>query len=56
MLIHDMELLLDWFRANLLSLNVDKTKLIKFWPDTTSFKLQIGNTILQTSKTVNSWE
>ena len=52
MLTHDMELLLDWFRANLLSLNMDKTKLIKFWPETTPFKLHIGNTILQTSKTV----
>ena len=52
MLTHDMELLLDWFRANLLSLNMDKTKMIKFWPETTPFKLHIGNTILQTSKTV----
>ena len=26
--------------------------MIKFWPETTPFKLHIGNTILQTSKTV----
>ena len=50
MLIHDMELLLDWFKANLLSLNMEKTTMIKFWPDITPFKLHIGNTILQTSK------
>ena len=50
MLTHDMELLLDWFKANLLSLNMEKTTMIKFWSDTTPFKLHIGNTILQTSK------
>ena len=52
MLTHDMELLLDWFRANLLSLNMEKTKMIKFWPETTPFNLDVGNTILHTSKTV----
>ena len=52
MLTHDMELLLDWFRANLLSLNMEKTKMIKFWPETTPFNLDVGNTILHTSRTV----
>ena len=28
---HDMMLLMDWFKANQLSLNVNKTVLLKFW-------------------------
>ena len=30
---HDMLLLTDWFRANHLYLNMDKTVAILFWPD-----------------------
>ena len=39
MITHDIELLLDWFKANLLSLNMEKTTMIKFWPDTTPFEI-----------------
>ena len=30
---HDMILLSDWYKANQLSLNIDKTVLLKFWPN-----------------------
>ena len=28
---HDMSLLMDWFRANKLSLNISKTVVMRFW-------------------------
>ena len=46
MLEHDMALLVDWYKANQLSLNVDKTVLIKFWSENNPFNILIeGNTI-----------
>ena len=30
---HDMLALVDWYKANQLSLNINKTVLIKFWPN-----------------------
>ena len=50
MVSHDLELLVDWFKANQLSLNMEKTTMIKFWPDTTPFEIHIGDTIMKTSK------
>ena len=50
MITHDIKLLLDWFKANLLSLNMEKSTMIKFWPDTTPFEIHIGDTIIKTSK------
>ena len=50
MISHDIELLMDWFKANQLSLNMEKTTMIKFWPDTTPFEIHIGDTIIKTSK------
>ena len=45
---HDMGLLSDWYKANQLSLNIDKTVLLKFWP-TEPFVLKVGNTTLENS-------
>ena len=40
---HDMLLLIDWYKANQLSLNIDKTVLIKFWPNNEKeFRIKIG--------------
>ena len=38
---HDMALLIDWYRANKLSLNIYKTVLLKFWPEGRSFEINI---------------
>ena len=49
---HDMVLLMDWFKANQLLLNVDKTVLLKFWPGKAKFKVEIdGPEIVNLSKT-----
>ena len=32
MMFHDLTILLDWFKANQLSLNLNKTTLMHFWP------------------------
>ena len=32
MMIHDMNLFADWFKANQLSLNMSKTVSMLFWP------------------------
>ena len=53
MLEHDMALLSNWYKANLLSLNVDKTVLIKFWPDEKPFRIQIENNIIHRSECAN---
>ena len=41
-----MLLLTNWYKANKLSLNVNKTVLLKFWPTGPSFDIQISNTTL----------
>ena len=38
---HDMALLSNWYRANKLSLNVQKTVLLKFWPEGKNFGINI---------------
>ena len=49
---HDMILLMDWYRANKLSLNVNKTVLLKFWSDNKPFKQNVnGVEICNTTKT-----
>ena len=50
MMEHDMSMLIDWFKANQLSLNVEKTIMIKFWPDNTSFETKIENLSIKNSK------
>ena len=36
---HEVSLFIDWFKANQLLLNLDKTVLIKFWSNDTSFNI-----------------
>ena len=39
-----MSILIDWYKANQLSLNVNKTVLMKFWPtDKKEFQIKIGD-------------
>ena len=40
---HDMELLIQWFKANQLSLNMSKTTLVRFWPNNNTFTININN-------------
>ena len=42
---HDMLILMDWYKANKLSLNVDKTVLLKF-SLTIDFRINVGNTTI----------
>ena len=46
---HDMSVLAGWYHANQLSLNVNKTVLIKFWPDSKPFTVKIGDVELNNS-------
>ena len=41
MMTHDMNLLADWFQAKTLSLNLNKTVLMAFWPSNHSFNVTI---------------
>ena len=43
---HDMLILMDWYKANKLSLNVDKTVLLRFWLSNDSFKINVGDTTI----------
>ena len=49
MLTHDMEILINWFKANQLSLNMNKTTMIKFWPDRSPFEIHLEDSIIKTS-------
>ena len=42
---HDMLILMDWYKANKLSLNVDKTVMLRFW-SSTDFIINVGNTTI----------
>ena len=50
MLQHDMELLIQWFKANQLSLNMSKTTLVQFWPDNNTFTIDINNEPIKESE------
>ena len=50
MIEHDIEILTDWFKANQLSLNMEKTIMIKFWPDNIPFEVHIEDIIIKNSK------
>ena len=50
MMEHDMSMLIDWFKANQLSLNVEKTIMIKFWPNNSPFEIKIENLSIKNSK------
>ena len=46
-LTHDMEILINWFKSNQLSLNMDKTTMIKFWPDKSPFEIHIDESTIK---------
>ena len=43
-----MNLLTDWYKANQLSLNINKTVLMKFWPHE-PFEIKIGDSMIDNS-------
>ena len=43
MLNRDMEMLLDWFRANQLSINLEKTVMMQFWSKHDKIKIRVMN-------------
>ena len=44
MLEHDLNIMIDWFNANKLSLNLQKTVAMQFWNNNTNLNLQVDNT------------
>ena len=46
---HDMQLMLDWFNANQLSLNLEKTVLLKFWSNDKPFEIKIQEQVIKNS-------
>ena len=50
MLEHDMNMLIDWFKAKQLSLNVDKMVIIKFWSNNIRFDIKVDNKLIKNSK------
>ena len=43
MLEHDLSLMMNWFKANTLSLNLDKTVGMKFWDSSKTFTLKVDD-------------
>ena len=43
MLEHDLSLMMNWFKANALSLNLDKTVGMKFWDSSKTFTLKVDD-------------
>ena len=46
MMFHDLTILLDWFKANQLSLNLNKTILMHFWPGKRKFIISIDDIVI----------
>ena len=44
---HNLKLMIEWFKANKLSLNLNKTVGIKFWDNKKPFSLHVDNMIIQ---------
>ena len=44
---HDLNLMIDWFKANKLSINLGKTVAIKFWDTTKLFSLHVNSMSIQ---------
>ena len=42
-MIHDLELMIDWFKANQLSLNLSKSVLLYFWEKRNQAQLTVGD-------------
>ena len=51
---HDIDMLIDWFNVNQLSLNLEKTVIIKFWPNNSPFEIKIDNLTIQNRNQLNS--
>ena len=41
-----MELLTQWYKANQLSLNMAKMTLVRFWPDNSTFTIEVNSKLL----------
>ena len=50
---YNMSLLMSWYKANKLSLNINKTVLIKYWPDGKCFDVEIEGVQIK-MKTIQS--
>ena len=50
---HDLKLMIEWFKANKLSLNLNKTVGIKFWDNKKPFMLHVDNMIIQMAEHTN---
>ena len=46
-LTHDLQVLVNWFKANKLSLNVSKTVLIQFWLKDSNFTVTVEGITLK---------
>ena len=46
MMYHDLTILLDWFKANQLSLNLNKTVLMHFWPGKRRIKISVNDIVI----------
>ena len=46
MMEHDLYLMVDWFKANKLLLNLSKTVAMRFWTSTNKFELKIENFVI----------
>ena len=42
----DLEILLDWFNANQLSINLEKTVMMQFWPKNAKIKIKARNNVI----------
>ena len=47
---HDMSLLMCWYKANKLSLNLGKMVLLKYWPDAMGFNIMIDGVEIKNEK------
>ena len=45
-IIHDIEILMDWFKANQLSLNLMKTVLMNFWDENTQDNIDVDGIMI----------
>ena len=53
---YDMLLLIDWFRANQLSLNMDKTVIkLLFWPDGKTLDIKVDGLSISTFSCTKFW-
>ena len=46
MMEYDLQVMVDWFKATKLSLNLSKTVSMRFWTSTDNFELKIENFVI----------